>query len=118
MKTSDKYRFSLQWGVDSEEKIQAGDFLESLGNRKSELVILAVTEYLAAHPEVTQSRHRPKIIVKSNVTEEQLHRLVKALIDERLSNPAFSASELNESVSEKIVNETDIDEMLKNLDIF
>lgn len=45
MFADNKFRFSLQWGSDSAEKIQAGKLLERLGNKKSEFVVMAVAEY-------------------------------------------------------------------------
>lgn len=35
MKKDGRYRFTLQFGSDSEEQIRVGEFLESLGNKKS-----------------------------------------------------------------------------------
>ena len=35
MKKDGKYRYSLQFGMSSEEEIRAGELLESLGNKKS-----------------------------------------------------------------------------------
>lgn len=46
MFADNKFRFSLQWGNDTEEKARAGELLERMGNKKSEFVVLAVTEYL------------------------------------------------------------------------
>jgi hypothetical protein len=113
-----KYRFSLQWYADTVEKVQAGDFLESLGNRKSELVVMAVTEYLNANPEILAAGNKPKIIVKPSYTREQMESLVKALIEERLAGIRPVANERVEPAGEITDIEPDIDEMLKNLEIF
>ena len=51
MKKDGKYRYSLQFDDSSEENRQVGEFLEKLGNKKSTVIILAVTEYIKAHPE-------------------------------------------------------------------
>ena len=53
MKKDGKYRYSLQFDDSSEENRQVGEFLEKLGNKKSTVIILAVTEYIKAHPEIT-----------------------------------------------------------------
>ena len=52
MRRDDKFRFSLGWSRDTAEKIAVGDLLERLKNRKSDLVIQAVWEYIGNHPEV------------------------------------------------------------------
>lgn len=51
LRKDDKYRFSFQWGSDTQERIAAGDFLEKLGNKKSDFIVLAIWEYLQRHPE-------------------------------------------------------------------
>lgn len=52
MKRDGKYRFSLQFGSETREQVQAGELLERLGNRKSAVVIAALNAYIAAHPEL------------------------------------------------------------------
>ena len=46
MLKDDKYRFCLGWSRDTAEKIAVGDLLEKLKNRKSDLVVQAVWEYI------------------------------------------------------------------------
>ena len=41
MKRDGKYRFSLQFGTETTEQIQAGELLERLGNRKSAIVYMS-----------------------------------------------------------------------------
>ena len=55
MFADNKFRVSLQWGNDTAEKIQAGELLERLGNKKSEFVVLAIAEYLENHPDLAQT---------------------------------------------------------------
>ena len=50
MKKDGKYRYSLQFGMSSEEEIRAGELLESLGNKKSKVLIAALNEYVTNHP--------------------------------------------------------------------
>ena len=54
MKRDGKYRFSLQFGSETREQVQAGELLERLGNRKSAVVIAALNAYIAAHPELAE----------------------------------------------------------------
>ena len=118
MKTPDKYRFTLQWGTDTGEKIQAGDFLESLGNRKSEIIVLAVTEYLSAHPEAITAGHKLQIVVQPSYTYEQLRTIVKAMLEEKLPELTQIVRMNGETEDKPAVNDADLDEMLKNLDFF
>ena len=118
MVTRDKYRFTLQWGVETAEKVQAGDFLKSLGNRKSELVVLAVAEYLSAHPEAYITDRKLKIIVKQSYTREQVEALVRSVIEEKMAaSPYIQHENVNRSIEPDTIG-PDVDEMLKNLDFF
>ena len=48
MKKDGKYRFTLQFPAVTEEQIAVGELLESLGNRKSALVVAAVLHFAHA----------------------------------------------------------------------
>lgn len=52
VKKDGKYRFSLQFGSETDEEYRAGEFLEHLGNKKSAVIIAALNEYLLSHPEL------------------------------------------------------------------
>ena len=56
MRKDGKYRFTLQFSADSEDQIRVGELLENLGNRKSTIIVLALSDYIKAHPEL-QSGH-------------------------------------------------------------
>ncbi len=118
MRTHDKYRFSLQWGAETAEKVQAGDFLESLGNRKSEFVILAITEYLSSHPEALSSKQKLKIIVNSTVTPEQIKAMVTAILEERMSGMTFVAQKTADEEGPIEPIQPDVVAMLNHLDLF
>ena len=55
MKKDGRYRFTLQFGSDSEEQIRVGEFLESLGNKKSAVMVDVLNEYLLSHPELQEA---------------------------------------------------------------
>lgn len=122
MKTDNKYRFSLQWGAETDEKIQAGDFLEGIGNRKSEFVVLAVTEYLAAHPEALAPGHKLQIVVNPSLTRDQIRDMIVSLINERTAGmarlPEEAVSAGAASAGTEAVISTYVDTMLNNMDIF
>ena len=41
LRKADKYRFSLQWSGNTQERVAAGELLEKLGNKKSDFIVLA-----------------------------------------------------------------------------
>jgi len=117
VKTNDKYRFSLQWAAETTEKIQAGEFINSLGNRKSEFIITAVTEYIAAHPEVRINGQKPQVFIKPCFTHSELEEMVRAIIAENI--PSIVPPRVNvETAAEPVPDEVDIAVMLDNLDAF
>jgi len=121
MEAPGKYRFTLQWGSDSQEKVQAGELLQGLGNRKSEFIIMAVTEYVKSHPDIISPRQRLKIIVKPALTREQVEEIVKSLIKEQLAGAAIvtNSNENNKSNGNSdSANPDGIDEILRNLEFF
>lgn len=118
MQTVDKYRFSLQWGSDTFEKRQTGSFLEGLGNKKSDFIIAATTEYFAAHPEILDPSRKLQIVVNQNYTREQVKAIVLAVLDERLADVNTVTLHSSNPDSEPQITDADIDEMLQNLEIF
>jgi len=118
VKTLNRYRFSLQWGVDSAEKIQAGDILEKLGNKKSEFIVLAVTEYLKTHPDIPSDGRKINIIIKPSVTREQIEAMVKAAIHEHMAGLVPVTLKTGAANTVDPPDESNIDIMIKNLDMF
>lgn len=121
MRRDDKYRFSLGWGRDTAEKIAVGDLLEKLKNRKSDLVVQAVWEYIGNHPEVMAENAKIVITVRSTPTDEQTLAKIQSMIDASLeklkSSLILQAGQIEPRDAEK-PTEQDLDDMLKNLDIF
>lgn len=113
-----KYRFTLQWSAETAEKMLAGDFLESLGNRKSELVVMAINEYITTHPEILTAGNKLKIVVKPNITHEQIKSMVTALLEEKIAGLTVLNQDAGRAGSELLVTKTEIDEMLSNLELF
>jgi hypothetical protein len=95
----------------------AGDFLERLGNRKSEFVVHAVAEYLAAHPDVLISGQKPRIVVKQSLSREQIEAIIRDVINEKMAT-APDARRESGVTGDKAALEPYLDEMLKNIDMF
>lgn len=124
MRRDDKYRFSLGWGRDTAEKIAVGDFLEKLKNRKSDLIVQAVWEYIGNHPEVMAENAKIVITVRSTPTDEQTFAKIQSMIDAALEslkdNMKYQIEQENRSGQEEPTgpNQQDLDDMLNNLTIF
>jgi len=113
-----KYRFTLQWGAESVEKIQVGNLLKRLGNRKSEFIVMAISEYINSHPDIQSTGQELKIVVKPNIDREQIESMVKKMIDERLTSVISANREIYPVIKIDPVSNDDIYEMIDNLDMF
>lgn len=124
MRRDDKYRFSLSWGRDTAEKIAVGDLLEKLKNRKSDLIVQAVWEYIGNHPEAMAENAKIVITVQSTPTDEQTLAKIQQMIDasvERLKDSMkfqIQQEKQVEQVAPTVLNQKDLDDMLDNLTIF
>ena len=120
--SDNKFRFSLQWGPDSEEKVQAGRLLEKLGNKKSEFIVLAVTEYIREHPEVVSTDGKISITVQPTQTADQLQAMVRemamAAVTELMAGMTLVPASPQNDAQSAGPSQDDLDDMLKNLDMF
>ena len=113
-----KYRFTLQWGAESAEKIQVGNLLKRLGNRKSEFIVMAISEYINSHPDIQSTGQKLKLVVKPSIDREQIESMVKKMIDERLTSVISANREIYPVIKIDPVSNDDIYEMIDNLDMF
>ena len=127
MKKDGKYRFSLQFGSDSEKQVRAGEFLERLGKKKSIVVVEALNDYLLAHPELQEVRGRKiEVKVSGGYDRHKIEQIIRSIVEEKIaglcvpaanSQPIDSkATALQEELPETM--EDDIGQMLDNLDFF
>lgn len=114
MKRDGKYRFTLQFPADTERRILAGELLEQLGNRKSAVVVAALCEYAEKNPELLTQPVQTKIQTEYAASRAALEELVRKVVNEQLYNafPQPSCTEKN------AIQDSDIDAMLNNLDVF
>lgn len=84
MKKDNHYRFCLQFNMGTEEEVRAGELLERLGRRKSAVVIAAINEYMANHPDLSAADLSRKVRV-STITLDRLEKMIRKAIDEKLS---------------------------------
>ena len=118
MKTSNGYRFGLQFKILSDAHRQVGEFLESLGNKKSEAVVTAMIEYIRLHPEVLSKDNPVKVIAAYGYSEESLDAKIEAMV-RKISG---SSSVLSIDVKSDNTSENDevraLDALLNGLDRF
>lgn len=113
-----KYRFTLQFGMDTVEETRAGKLLEEAGKRKSPIVVAALNEYIEKHPELLSSNVRIQFQVRP-LSPDQLEMKIRQLIEERLS----SGGNIPPQIPAQTPNTTrqiseDILDMLTDLDCF
>ena len=123
MKKADLYRFTLQWRRRSEEQIRAGDFLESLGNRKSAVIVSALCDYLDEHPDLNVQAGRPQVIVQRSHSRAELESIVRSMIEEKLASLSLAPAEtqgadVGEAFTLPQIDDLDVGDMLDNLDAF
>lgn len=116
MKREGVYRFNLQFPADTQEHIRAGEVLERLGKRKSQLVVAALGEYLDRHPQWETPEVRVKMEQQSVLSREKLEELVRELVEEKLASLPISRQETVPTVEEEL--DSDISQMLENLKEF
>lgn len=118
MKQENVYRFSLQFGMDTTDKIRAGEFLEKLGNKKSAVVVAALNEYLEQHPEAKSETLRIQVEQASDLYREKLEQFIRTLVREQIEKVNIPTDrKLSEPKVEQQM-EDDIAQMLENLDLF
>ena len=117
MKKDGKYRYSLQFGMSSEEEIRAGELLESLGNRKSKVLIAALNEYAANHPELESERCEIKLNYHS-IPMELLEAKIRQLVEERLGGIVIATETTNVQTEQFDSVSQDIIDMLGDLELF
>lgn len=117
MKVNGKYKFSLQFPDDSEENHQVGELLERLGNKKSAFLVPVLFTYLKSHPELSNSPTKIKIQIDAPIRRDELKQMIYEIIEEKfhLANLQPSLEQTNDDVQ---IGDSDIEEMLDNLDIF
>ena len=118
MKQENVYRFSLQFGMDTTDKIRAGEFLEKLGNKKSAVVVAALNEYLEQHPEAKSETLRIQVEKSGDLRKEKLEQLIRSLIQEQIEKANIAVDRQSSEPKEKQQLEDDIARMLENLDLF
>lgn len=118
MRTNSGYRFSLQFASDTEEQVRVGEFLEKMGNRKSVMVVNAISHYLDAYPDLANSGTEVKVQYNAPMRKDEIEKLIRSIIEEKLSNVSFQSSRCDSTLPDKQSLEEDVASMLGNLSMF
>ena len=119
MRVKGRYRFSLQFSADSEDHIRIGELLERSGNRKSALIISALSEFLAAHPEVEKPRREPQLQQHSTYQRCELEKLIREEVSKQVSELHALEVKAEPSPDGQITpQDNSVDLMLDNLQLF
>ena len=94
---------------------RVGEFLSTLGRRKSAVIIAAVIDYLENHPELSFESSRIRV---STVSADQLETRIRAIIDEKLSVLPVKQASTSEVSIDTDPSSTDIVDMLDDLELF
>ena len=112
-----KYRFTLQFGMGTDEEQRAGKLLEQLGKRKSPIVVAALNEYVENHPELLEGKPSIQFHI-SGPDPQALRETILQLIEERLGPGAPLPTQTDNSKDEAKQVSEDILDMLSDLDYF
>jgi len=118
MKDGSSYRYNIQFPGKTELEIRAGEFLETLGRKKSSVIITALNEYLDHHPELFDGSH--PIVNISLLSLPELETKIQSMIEERLAGidvPVVPTTDTCLTSSADAVSK-EIMEMIGDLDLF
>ena len=119
MKKDGKYRFTLQFPAVTDEQIAVGELLESMGNRKSALIVDAVLHFVQ-----TQQQDQPQAIAfkqphSPRVSRETLKSIVRELLSEEpLAQASDTQAPLPSADPPNAPQGSELETMLNNLSLF
>lgn len=113
-----KFRFTLQFGMNTDEEQRAGNLLEQLGKKKSPVVVAALNEYMTNHPEILSGRGDIRLHI-AVPDQKHLEDMVRRLVTELIGSGILPDAK-DHTVPTGSVNQVshDILDMLADLDMF
>ena len=123
MKTTEGYRFSLQFAANAPEYIRAGETLERLKHKKSDFIVKAVCEYLERHPEIEAGAAVQIEVRRELFRRDELEKIVRGMIQQYVcaagqAPPSEDAQPEPAPAAPRQTVDTAVSMMLDNLDEF
>lgn len=113
-----KYRFTLQFGMNTEEEQKAGQLLELLGKKKSPIVVAALNEYMDTHPDILAGKGEIRFHIAAPEPKE-LEATIRKLLTQMLESGAEFPNMAEEVTPPSAMQVSgDILDMLTDLDLF
>lgn len=113
-----KFRFTLQFGMNTDEEQKAGNLLEQLGKKKSPVVVAALNEYMTNHPEILSGRGDIRLHIAAP-DQKHLEDMVRRLVTEMIGSNSH-LGDTEQKTPPKFVNQfsNDVLDMIADLDMF
>jgi hypothetical protein len=118
MKKDGIYRFSLQFRADTEEQIRAGELLERLGNKKSQVIVAALNEYMKTHPELEKKDCTFSVKTIPLYSREHIELIVHEILQNQMGNMKVPLNMPIEIENLQSNSTDDVVQMLNNIDMF
>ena len=119
MKKDGKYTVLIHKRGEGRVRKSLSELLENLGNRKSTVIISALSDYIDTHPELQSGYSKIEVKVASAFDRSQMERLIRSIVEEKLSELHTTETIADTSMSgTSEALEEDITKMLDNLDMF
>lgn len=118
MRKNGKYKFTLQFGAHNEEQIRVGELLEKLGNKKSAVIVAALSEYLNSHPELQSDNEKIEVRITSSFNQLEIEKLIKSIVEQKLSDIQLDNISNASKCDISEATEDEITQMLNNLNMF
>lgn len=122
VRRDDTFRFSLQWQANTQERAAVGEFLDRLGNKKSDFIVMTIWEYLQQHPEAMTPTAHIKIMSQPPLNKGQvlteLKSMVTTYLDEYFSAKPDAPRDAVKELTEPSLSESALEDMLDNLTVF
>ena len=115
MRLADGYKFTLQFKNQSDAHRQVGELLEHAKNKKSDIIVAAVSAYIRENPEVLNEDNPVKVTY--GFSEDELKARIDTLIKTQLNTYKPEDQNVPLETSVGLSNDA-IDMMLSGVDEF
>lgn len=117
MRKDNVYRFNLQFKARTEVDFRVGEVLEKLGHAKSAFIVGVLSDYILQHPDLTQAEIENSVRERYLTQRLALEEMIRNYVSNHITNIDISHENIDApSIPDDM--DSDISQMLDNLDIF